>query len=41
VHGVLQAVPRFRGLTLVPDAGHWVQYERPAAFHTALLSVLD
>lgn len=41
VHGVLQTVPRFRGLTLVPDAGHWVQYERPAAFHTALLSVLD
>lgn len=29
-----------RGLTLVDDAGHWVQYERPAAFHEALLGGL-
>lgn len=26
-----------RELTLVDDAGHWVQYERPAAFHEVLL----
>ena len=40
VQAVLQTVPQFRGLTLIPDAGHWVQYERPAAFHAALLAVL-
>jgi pimeloyl-ACP methyl ester carboxylesterase len=26
-----------QGLGMVEDAGHWVQYERPAAFHEALL----
>lgn len=26
-----------RELTLVPDAGHWVQYERPEAFNDVLL----
>jgi pimeloyl-ACP methyl ester carboxylesterase len=29
-----------RGLQLVEDAGHWVQYERPDTFHEALLSGL-
>jgi len=35
------AAPDFRGLTLIPDAGHWVQFERPAAFDEALLAVLS
>ena len=26
----------FRGLTLIPDAGHWVQFEQPVAFNAAL-----
>jgi pimeloyl-ACP methyl ester carboxylesterase len=32
--------PDFRGLTLIPDAGHWVQFERPEAFNAALQAVL-
>lgn len=34
------AAPDFRGMALIPDAGHWVQFERPAAFLDALLSAL-
>lgn len=34
------AAPDFRGLTLIPDSGHWVQFERPEAFDEALLAVL-
>ena len=34
------AAPDFRGLTLIPDAGHWVQFERPQAFNAALLAAL-
>ena len=30
-----------RGLELVDDAGHWVQYERPQAFHAVLLRNLE
>ena len=30
-----------RELSLVPDAGHWVQYERAGAFHSVLLRGLD
>lgn len=30
----------FRGMTLIPDAGHWVQFERPEAFHLALMAAL-
>lgn len=41
VQAVLQTAAHFRGLALIPGAGHWVQYERPAAFHAALLSALD
>lgn len=33
--------PRFQGLTLIEDAGHWVQYERPGVFDAALARVLD
>jgi pimeloyl-ACP methyl ester carboxylesterase len=34
------AAPDFRGLTLIPDSGHWVQFERPEAFDAALLRAL-
>jgi pimeloyl-ACP methyl ester carboxylesterase len=34
------AAPDFRGLTLIPDSGHWVQFERPEAFDAALLAAL-
>jgi pimeloyl-ACP methyl ester carboxylesterase len=30
--------PTLASWHLVPDAGHWVQYERPEAFQTALLA---
>jgi pimeloyl-ACP methyl ester carboxylesterase len=39
-HALSQA-PDFRSLTFVPDAGHWVQYEAPAAFNRTLLVALD
>lgn len=35
-----QATAHFQGLTLIEDAGHWVQFEQPQAFHTALLAAL-
>jgi len=31
----------FRGLALVEDAGHWLQFERAAAFDKALLAALE
>lgn len=34
------ATPRFADLQWVAGAGHWVQYEAPAAFHAALLAAL-
>ncbi len=34
------AAPDFRGLRLIEQAGHWVQFERPEAFHAALLAAL-
>ena len=34
------AAPDFRGLVLIPEAGHWVPFERPEAFDDALLTVL-
>lgn len=30
------AAPSFRGLQVIEGAGHWVQYEKPAAFDAAL-----
>jgi len=35
------AAPDFRGLALIEDAGHWVQFERPQAFQQALLAALQ
>jgi pimeloyl-ACP methyl ester carboxylesterase len=34
------AAPDFRGLVLIPEAGHWVLFERPEAFDAALLAAL-
>jgi len=36
----LSVAPGFRTLTLVPEAGHWVQYERAEAFDRALAAAL-
>ena len=35
------AAPGFRGLQLIEGAGHWVQYEKPAAFDAALRGALN
>jgi 2-hydroxy-6-oxonona-2,4-dienedioate hydrolase len=35
------AAPHFRGMALVEGAGHWVQFEKPAAFERALWAALD
>ncbi|MEO6016039.1 MAG: alpha/beta hydrolase [Polaromonas sp.] len=37
----LQSTPDFRGLKLLENAGHWVQYERPEVFNSALLAALS
>jgi pimeloyl-ACP methyl ester carboxylesterase len=36
----LERAPYFGRLELVPDAGHWVQYEAPAAFRASLEAIL-
>ena len=38
---VLRTAPRFHGLQLLPDAGHWVAFESAAAFNAALWAALD
>ncbi len=40
IQTTLASAPAFQGLACIPDAGHWVQYERPRAFETALMRVL-
>lgn len=35
------AAPDFRGMELIEDAGHWVQFERPQAFMQALQAALQ
>ncbi|WP_395055475.1 alpha/beta fold hydrolase [Polaromonas sp.] len=37
----LQAAPDFRGIHWVEGAGHWVQFEQPAAFDALLLALLE
>ena len=37
----LQGTPSFRHLALIDDAGHWVQFEQPLAFHAALMAALN
>jgi pimeloyl-ACP methyl ester carboxylesterase len=34
------AARQWQGLQRVAGAGHWVQYEQPAAFHAVLLPLL-
>jgi len=34
------SLPDYRGDTIIPGAGHWVQQETPAAFNAALLTFL-
>jgi pimeloyl-ACP methyl ester carboxylesterase len=36
IEAVMRHCPGFVAMSAVPDAGHWVQFERPAAFHVAL-----
>ena len=37
----LRAAPYFEGLQWIEGAGHWVQFERPAAFDAVLLAILE
>ncbi len=41
VEAMAEALPDFRGATVVEGAGHWVQQERPAETSDALLAFLD
>ena len=41
LQAALESAPDFRGLALIEDAGHWVQFERAGAFDKALLAALD
>jgi pimeloyl-ACP methyl ester carboxylesterase len=37
---VLHTVPRLQSLSFIPDAGHWVQYERAVPFNAELAGIL-
>jgi 2-hydroxy-6-oxonona-2,4-dienedioate hydrolase len=37
----LATAPDFRGLTMIPRAGHWVQFEDAPAFDRALAGALS
>lgn len=37
----LSGAPLFQGLTRIPSAGHWVQYEAATLFNRHLLAILD
>ena len=41
VAAVLKALPGVESVALLPDAGHWVQYERPHAFNAELGRILQ
>lgn len=41
LRAALEKALDFRGLALIEDAGHWVQFERAGAFDEALLVALD
>jgi pimeloyl-ACP methyl ester carboxylesterase len=41
IERVMRRCPGFVRMSAVPDAGHWVQFERPAAFHAALSKALS
>ena len=38
---IRNATPALRDFQFIADAGHWVQYERAAAFNAALIAVLN
>ncbi|WP_156385387.1 alpha/beta fold hydrolase [Ramlibacter sp. Leaf400] len=40
VKAALCANPRFGGMTVIPDTGHWVQFEAAERFNEAMLSAL-
>ena len=40
IEEMAEAMPDFRGATVIDGAGHWVQQERPAETNAALLSFL-
>ena len=40
VNAMPELLPGYRGHTLLEDAGHWTQQEKPEAFNTALLGFL-
>jgi pimeloyl-ACP methyl ester carboxylesterase len=33
-------LPNFKGVTLIPESGHWTQQETPEEFNKALLDFL-
>jgi pimeloyl-ACP methyl ester carboxylesterase len=41
IERVLSQARNFRSLVLIPDAGHWVQYERAAEYNAALRKALS
>jgi len=41
MEAMAEALPDFRGATVVEGAGHWVQQEKPAETNAALLAFLD
>ncbi|HEY2213861.1 MAG TPA: alpha/beta hydrolase, partial [Acidimicrobiales bacterium] len=41
LEGMAEALPDFRGSTIVEGAGHWVQQEKPADTNAALLKFLS
>lgn len=40
VASMADLLPDYRGTTMIPEAGHWTQQERPAEFNAALLDAL-
>jgi pimeloyl-ACP methyl ester carboxylesterase len=41
IRQVLPSAPGFRSLELLPEAGHWVQFEAAEAFNAALARALQ
>lgn len=41
LHEIPKVLPGLDSFTVVPDAGHWLMYERPVAFHHAIDAILN
>ncbi len=41
VRRLLTAAPAFGQMVVVPEAGHWVQFEQPESFHSALAGLFE